>query len=136
MELDVLPGYAAMSDFCWERNGVQSHHQVRSTAQLWSVQDASPTAPLRNSTADKAQTAPGASIAALYRIDAACRVQAADIGLQRLPRGNFGMESTVCASSAPRAAQAFARFCTGLREQPLHPAAVERAKHFFIDYMG
>jgi hypothetical protein len=45
------------------------------------------------------------------------------------------MDSIACASNAS-AARAFAYFCTGLREQPLHPAAVERAKHFFIDYMG
>jgi hypothetical protein len=47
------------------------------------------------------------------------------------------MDPNPNASSAPlTAARAFARFCTGLRERPLHPAAVERAKHFFIDYIA
>ena len=47
------------------------------------------------------------------------------------------MDPIARASSVrPTAAQVFARFCTGLREQPLHPAAVERGKHFFIDYIA
>jgi 2-methylcitrate dehydratase PrpD len=44
------------------------------------------------------------------------------------PTHNPGVQSTV--------AQTFARFCTGLDYEALPPLVVERAKHFFIDYIA
>ena len=38
--------------------------------------------------------------------------------------------------AAPTASEAFGRFCAGLHYDALPPMAVERAKHFFIDYIG
>jgi 2-methylcitrate dehydratase PrpD len=42
----------------------------------------------------------------------------------------------VSPGSGPTAAQTFARFCAGLEYDALPPLVVERAKHFFIDYMA
>jgi 2-methylcitrate dehydratase PrpD len=44
------------------------------------------------------------------------------------PIGNSGAQLTV--------AQTFAHFCTGLEYDALPPLVVERAKHFFIDYIA
>src|ERR1700722_16420052 len=39
-------------------------------------------------------------------------------------------------AAQPTVAQAFARFCTGLEYRALPSEVIERAKHFFIDYIG
>ncbi|ACC76074.1 MmgE/PrpD family protein [Paraburkholderia phymatum] len=47
------------------------------------------------------------------------------------------METPICDSGArSTVAQTFARFCAGLECDALPPVAVERAKHFFIDYLA
>ncbi|MBV8616522.1 MAG: MmgE/PrpD family protein, partial [Acetobacteraceae bacterium] len=38
--------------------------------------------------------------------------------------------------AATTASQSFARFCAGLDYEALPPVAIERVKHFFIDYIG
>jgi 2-methylcitrate dehydratase PrpD len=38
--------------------------------------------------------------------------------------------------AATAASQSFARFCAGLQYDALPPVAVERVKHFFVDYIG
>jgi 2-methylcitrate dehydratase PrpD len=38
--------------------------------------------------------------------------------------------------ASPTASEAFGRFCAGLDYECLPPAAIERVKHFFIDYIG
>jgi 2-methylcitrate dehydratase PrpD len=43
---------------------------------------------------------------------------------------------TLSPSPEPTVAQTFARFCAGLEYEALPPIVVERAKHFFIDYMA
>jgi len=37
---------------------------------------------------------------------------------------------------SPTGGEAFGRFCTGLQFDTLPPAAIERVKHFFVDYIG
>lgn len=39
-------------------------------------------------------------------------------------------------NASPTACEAFGHFCSGLRYDALPPLAVERVKHFFIDYIG
>ena len=40
------------------------------------------------------------------------------------------------AFATPTATEAFGRFCAGLQYDALPPVAIERVKHFFIDYIG